>query len=323
MLFQKPYPLYSGFPNSAQIWTNVGTMRSKGWDITLTHRNNIKDFKYSLTLNVTTFNIEVTQMATDTPIRAANITNSSVSRNVTEVGEEPGYFWGYVMEGLFQSDAEAVAYVNKEGDRLQPYAAAGDVRFADTNKDGKITGDDRVKLGSPWADFTAGLNINLEYNGFDLMMHFYGSYGNDIANYDIVNGLHNGANGANFVKGINEKAWHGPGTSNSIPVLRRSDTNNNFYNFSSLHVEDGSYLKMKNIQLGYTLPRNLTKNWGISRARVYVSGQNLLTFTKFTGIDPEVSGGARDDGFTARAFGFAGWQYPQLKTFIFGLNINF
>lgn len=323
MLFQKPYPLYSGFPSSAQIWTNIGTMRSKGWDLALTYRNSIKDFKYSATLNFTTFDVKVTQMASDTPIYGAAITNTTVYRNVTEVGEEPGYFWGYVMDGIFQTQAEVDAHVNKEGVALQPYAKPGDVRFLDTDKDGRISGNDRKKLGSPWADFTAGLNINLGYKGFDLMMHFYGSYGNDIANYDVTNGLHNGTNGANFIKGINEKAWHGQGTSNRIPILRRSDVNESFYKFSSLHVEDGSYLKLKNVQLGYTLPSNLTKDLGISGVRVYLSGQNLLTFTKFTGVDPEVSGGGRDDGFTSRAFGFAGWQYPQLRTFIFGINFNF
>ena len=317
MLFQKPYPLYSGFPSTATIWTNVGSMRSKGFDISISHRNNIQDFKYNVTLNFTTFDVEVTKMASETTVLyGAAITNSNVMRTKTEVGDEPGYFWGYKTDGIFQSEAEVNAHVNSQGALLQPRAKPGDIRFVDWNGDGAVNGDDRTKLGSPWADFTAGLNINLEYKGFDLMAHFYGSYGNELSNWDVTNGLHNGNSGTNFIKGITQKAWNGEGTSNRIPILKRSDDNENYIRFSSLHVEDGSYLRMKSLQLGYTLPKRLTNQLGVSRARIHVSGQNLLTLTNFSGTDPEIAGGTL-------SFGFAGWTYPQLKSILFGVNVSF
>jgi TonB-linked SusC/RagA family outer membrane protein len=319
MLFQRPYPQYSGFPNSARIWTNVGSMRSQGWDINLTHRNRVGDFRYSLALNLTTFNVEVTQMATSDPIYGAAIPNSSVNRSITEVGYEPGAFYGYVMDGLFQTQAEVDAHVGADGTtKLQPSAAPGDIRIKNLNGDNAINdAGDRTRIGSPWADFTAGLNINLAYKGFDMMAMLYGSYGNELANWDVTNGLHS-SGGSNYIKDINDIAWNGPGTSNRIPRLTRSDPNNNYGRFSTLHVEDGSYLRLKNIQFGYTLPKSVTDKIGFSSMRVSVSGLNLLTFTKFTGTDPEIYGGSVTGGF-----GFAGWTYPQLKTIIFGVNVSF
>lgn len=322
MIFQKPYPQYSGFPSDAQIWTNVGSMRSKGWDINLAHRNKIGDFSYSVAVNLTTFDVEVTRMASETPIYGAEITNSSIVRSITQTGGEPGAFFGLVMDGIFQNQAEVDAHVNSKGERLQPAAKPGDIRFKNVNGDDAINNDDRTILGSPWADLTAGLNINLAYKGFDLMAHFYGSFGNELANWDVTRGLYM-STGSNYIAGINEIAWHGEGTSNRIPILSRSDANKNYDTFSSLFVEDGTYFRLKNLQVGYTLPKRVTDKIGFSRMRVYVTGLNLLTFTKFTGTDPEISGGNNNDGFRYRPYGFAGWTYPQLRTFLFGVNLNF
>ncbi len=193
----------------------------------------------------------------------------------------------------------------------------------DKNGDGRINGDDRTKIGSPWADFTAGLNINVAWRGFDLMAMLYGSYGNDLVNWDIINSLYSGTGYNNKMAGISEIAWHGQGTSNKIPILSRNDLNENFSRFNPIHVEDGSYLRLKNLQIGYTLPKDLTEKIGFSRVRVYASGLNLFTITNFSGTDPEIAGGGVDGGFAGRGFGFAGWSYPQLRTFLFGLNLNF
>ena len=328
MLFQKPYPYYSGFPTSASIWTNVGAMRSQGVDIQLNYKDNIRDFNYGVTLSFTTVNIKVTEMSDKTTkLYGANITNTTTPRNCTALDEEPGYFYGYITDGLFQNQAEVDAYtfINSAGAvrPLQPYARPGDIRFKKIADNGQaIGGDDRTKIGSPWADFTAGLNINMSYKGFDLLVHFYGSYGNELSTYDFKGSLYGGG-GANKIKGVMQKTWHGEGTSNDIPIVSRTDLNENYTKFSEYFVEDASYLKMKNLQLGYTLPRNLTNQWGLSRVRVYISGQNLLTLTNYSGTDPEVSGGGRDDGIADRAFGFAGFTYPQLKTILFGVNVGF
>ena len=312
MIFRRPYPYYSGFPQNAQIWANVGSMRSQGFEFLLDYKNNVQDFRYNVTLTFTTFNVTATTLAD-----GAKILYGDNERTRTEEGMEPAYFYGYKADGIFQNLTEINAHTSEHGDILQPNARPGDIRFLNLKDDGVINGEDRTKIGSPWADFTAGLTINFEYKGVDLMANFYGSYGNDLANNVIKNELYNGVGFAgNRAADILQKAWHGEGTSNDIPILSRNDTNENFVKFSSFYIEDGSFLRMKNLQLGYTLPNKLTGNWGISRLRVYVSGQNLWTLTKFTGIEPEMAGSVLN-------FGFTGWNYPVLKSVHFGLNLNF
>ena len=310
MIFRRSYPYYSGFPQNAQIWSNVGSMRSKGFEFLLDYKDNVQDFRYNVTLTFTTFNVTATTLPD-----GSKILYGDNEKTRTEEGMDPGYFYGYKADGIFQNWTEINAHTSEHGDLLQSAARPGDIRFLDLNGDGVLNGEDRTKIGSPWADFTAGLTIALEYKGFDLLANFYGSYGNDLV-YQTKNDLYNGISGHNHAADILQKAWHGEGTSNDIPILSRNDPNQNFVRFSSFYIEDGSFLRMKNLQLGYTLPGKLTGNWGISRLRFYVSGQNLWTLTKFSGIEPEIGGNVLN-------FGFTGWNYPVLKSVHFGLNLNF
>jgi TonB-linked SusC/RagA family outer membrane protein len=313
MLFSKPYPFYSGYPSDANIWSNVGSMQSKGFEFLVDYKDRAGDFRYNATLTFTTFDVTATALAD-----GAKVVYGNSERTRTEEGAEPGYYYGYVADGIFQNKTELNAHTSEKGEFLQANARAGDIRFKDANGDGVLNSDDRTKIGSPWADFTAGLNINLAYKGIDLLANFYASYGNELVNQDIKNALYNaeGAGGASLIGNINEVAWHGEGTSNSIPILSDADNNENFKKFSSLYVEDGSFLRLKNLQLGYTLPQQLTSKLRLSKLRLYVAGQNLWTLTSFTGIDPEVGG-------DILGFGFAGWSYPVFKTFLFGVNLTF
>ena len=306
MLFQKSYPNYSGYPSGAQIWSNVGSMRSEGFEFNIQYNDKFGDFWLSAQATFTTFKVKMTELTGDgEPLYGAN------GRTRTEVGEEPGYFYGYVADGLFQNRTELNAHTDEHGNFLQPYAKEGDIRFLDLNEDGVLDAKDRTKIGSPWADFTAGLNLTLGYRNIDLTASFYASVGNDLVNQNISE-LYNGVWKTNKVSGLLNRAWHGEGTSNYIPRLTQDDNNENFTKFSSFYIEDGSFLKLKNLQIGYTFT-NIPK---INGLRLYVAGQNLFTITKYSGVDPEVAG-------SVLSFGFGGYDYPVQRTLIIGANLNF
>ncbi|MFY7815183.1 MAG: SusC/RagA family TonB-linked outer membrane protein, partial [Chryseobacterium taeanense] len=156
------------------------------------------------------------------------------------------------------------------------------------------------------------------YKQFDLVANFYSSIGNDIVNQNISD-LYNGASLTNKVSGLDQMAWHGEGTSNYIPRLSKDDNNENFSKFSSFYVEDGSFVRMKNLQLGYTFQNK----FGLDKLRISLSGQNLWTWTKYTGVDPEVAGGDADKDDRVKGSGFGGWNYPVQPTILMGLNVAF
>jgi TonB-linked SusC/RagA family outer membrane protein len=313
MLFKKQFPTYSGFPGYSTIWTNVGSMESSGIDLLLSYKDKKGDFSYGVDVTFTTVNVEMLSLSTQ-----GEKLYGAGNRTLTVEGEVPGYFYGYVADGLFQNQTELNSHTDEHGTKLQPYAKAGDIRFKDVNGDGKLDDKDRTKIGSPWADYNVGLNFNLAYKQFDLVANFYSSIGNDIVNQNISD-LYNGTSLSNKVSGLDQMAWHGEGTSNYVPRLSKDDNNENFTKFSSFYVEDGSFVRMKNIQLGYTF----TNKFGLDKLRLSVSGQNLWTWTNYSGVDPEVAGGdpRQDDG--VKGSGFGGWNYPVQPTIMMGLNVAF
>jgi len=309
MLFQKAYPSYSGYPGDAKIWTNVGSMRTKGFEMTINYNDRWGDFTLGTTLNLTTFNVNITELTGDKDPLYGN-----GEKTKTIEGEEPAFFYGYVADGIFQNQTEVNRHTNNKGQFLQPNAQVGDIRFKDINGDGQLNADDRTKIGSPWADMTMGLNLNLGYKNFDLVANFYASIGNDLVNQNIQE-LYNAAGSGgkvNKVSGLLDMAWHGEGTSNYVPRLSTQDHNENFTKFSSFYIEDGSYLRLKNLQLGYTFK----KIPGVNKLRLYIAGQNLFTLTGYNGVEPEVSG-------SVLSFGFGGWTYPVQRIYSVGVNVTF
>ena len=229
------------------------------------------------------------------------------------------YFYGYVADGLFQNQTELNSHTDEHGTKLQPYAQVGDIRFKDVNGDGKIDDKDRTKIGSPWADYNMGLNLNFAYKQFDLVANFYSSIGNEIVNQNISD-LYNGASLTNKVSGLDQMAWHGEGTSNYVPRLSKDDNNENFTKFSSLYVEDGSLCTYEKPSSWIFIP---TTNLDLDKLRISLSGQNLWTWTNYTGVDPEVAGGDPDKGDRVKGSGFGGWNYPVQPTILMGLNVAF
>jgi hypothetical protein len=227
----------------------------------------------------------------------------------TMVGHPIASFYGFKTLGIFQTQADVNNYVDKSGQMIQPGAKPGDFRYADLDGDGKITAADRTFIGDPTPHWTFGFTASADWKNFDLLIFGQGVSGNQVfqglRRLDILTGNYS-------TKALNR--WTGPGTSNSFPRLIDGDPNSNFSNPTSFYLEDGAYFRIKTIQLGYSLPKSLISRIGVEKARFYISTNNLLTFTKYTGYDPEIGGGS---------YGIDRGIYPQARTLMLGANIGF
>ena len=293
MIISMPIPNYVG---SEAPLGNVGDMENKGVEMEIGYKWYVGKAKFHVKGNASGY-LELDNMQnTGTITRATN-------------GEPFPYFYGYKTNGIFQTMDEVKAYVNDKGDMLQPNAKPGDVRFVDVDKNGTIDAADRTKIGKGMPDWTYGFTFGAEYKGFDFMFMIQGTIGNDI--YDATR--RTDVRPANLPSYMLNR-WTGPGTSNKYPRFVVGDGTN--WQSSDLYVTDGSYMRLKNIQLGYTLPKNITQRFYVNNLRVYVAAENLLTFTKYAGYDPEISSGGTSLGVD---YGV----YPQSRTFTVGVNVGF
>ncbi len=306
LLFTPSASLYLGTVPIPQA--NIGTTKTTGFDMTLTYRNlPTKKIRVNTSLTFTTSNNLVTATNSDGTAKIYGgyyFNGQSQSVTVFEKGFTPGYFYGYKTDGLFQNEAAIAAAPTQTG------AQPGDIKFVDINKDGKIDANDKTKIGDPFPKFTLGWNLNLEYGHFDFTSFVYASIGND-----IYRAFERNANYTNKPREILAR-WTGENSTNDARFPRYSFVdNNNNARVSDRYVEDSSFVKIKNIQLGYTLPSKLFKK-GIDKMRFYVQVKNAYTFTKYTGYDPEIPGGILETGVDRGA-------YPQPRTFAVGLDIKF
>jgi hypothetical protein len=224
-------------------------------------------------------------------------------------GQSYNSFYGYQTAGIFQNNAEVAAYTNASGKPIQPNALPGDFRWVDTNGDGVISDLDKSFLGNNIPKYTFGLTLNVDYKNFDLMAFASGAAGSKIfqglRRLDISN--------SNW-QTVALSRWTGEGTSSNYPRLTSNDSNGNFGNMSDFYLEKGDYLRLKVVQFGYSLPANIVSKISANKLRVYVSAENLLTLTKYTGYDPEIGGGV---------FGIDKGVYPQARTFMLGVQLQF
>ncbi|MFA5045620.1 MAG: TonB-dependent receptor [Paludibacter sp.] len=292
-------PAFTG--NRYDPMANAGTIRNRGIEITLDHQNKIGKLNYGLNGNVSFISNEITALNGGQKIYS-NIDNILLS----DQGLPINTFWGYKYAGVFASDADAANYKNADGIQIQPGAQGGDAKYLDLNADGKIDDSDKANLGNPFPWLTYALTGSLDCYGFDVQIFFQGVYGNQI--YNAVRYRTEGKGEEATLSTAMRNVWTTTNTTGTIPNPWGS-TNN--FRASSRFIEDGSYLRLKNVQLGYTIPKNITEKILVSRFRIYVSASNLLTFTKYTGYDPEIGSGVD--------FG----NYPQARTVLVGANINF
>ena len=306
MIIEMPIPSYVG---ESKPFGNVGDMENSGFEFELGYRGHVGDFNYSIKGNASYLHNELKNLGNDTGFLNYGINQFSDGGTRAENGQPFPFFYGYKTAGVFQNTAEVNAYVNSEGNLIQPNAIPGDLRFVDMNGDGQITSDDRTNIGNGTPDWTFGLNLGAEYKGFDFNLFLQGVAGVDVfdATYrqDMVSG--------NYPSWMLDR-WSGEGTSNRVPRLALGDSKN--WVCSDLYVQDGSYLRLKNISLGYTLPRSLTQKVKISRLRMYVMAENLFTWTKYWGYDPEIGSGSTSLGVD---YGV----YPQARTWTVGFNLSF
>lgn len=290
---------------------NVADMSNKGVEVELGYRKNIGNFNFSANGNVSYLKNEVTFLGQGKEFITTGTAGFQSMGDITrtQVGQAYNSFYGFKTAGIFQTVDEVNAYTNGAGGLIQPNAKPGDFRWTDTNGDGTITNDDKQFLGSPIPKYTFGLTLNMDYKGFDLMIFTQGAAGNKIfqglRRLDILN--------ANYQTDALNR-WTGAGTSNTYPRLTNNDANGNFGNPSDFYLEKGDYLRLKVVQFGYSLPTNIVSKIGAQKLRFYVTGENLLTLTKYTGFDPEIGG---------NILGVDRGYYPQARSFIFGANIQF
>ncbi|MFZ4724736.1 MAG: SusC/RagA family TonB-linked outer membrane protein, partial [Paludibacter sp.] len=275
---------------------NVGSVSNQGIELTLDHQNKIGKVKYSLNGNVSFIKNELTDLNGGDRVYG--------DRSISDKGYALYTLWGYKYEGIYKTNEEALQHLYSYTSETIPYNA-GDAKFTDLNNDGKINDSDKTDIGNPFPWLTYGLNVGVDYKGFDLQMFFQGVYGNEI--YNAVRERTEGKGTEATLGTQMRNVWTPTNTEGTIPNPYGSSLN---MTTSSRFVESGAYLRLKNTQIGYTIPKNISKAMNINRCRLYLSVSNLFTSTNYSGYDPEVGSGV-DYG-----------NYPQARTFMFGINLD-
>lgn len=289
-------------------YTNLGSMKSSGFDLSLNYTDvTSSGLTYSISANATKAVNEVTELISEA---YSGYSDRIGTMTRTSVGEPISYFYGRKVLGIFQNDAEVAAHATQDG------AGPGRFKYEDINGDGVINDSDRTKIGDPHPDLIFGVNMNFAYKSWDMSMFWNGSLGNDIFDYTALYYetpyFFNGNRSTRVLD-----SWSPTNTDAELPALSETTLNSEFSTANSFFVRDGSYLRLRSLQIGYTLPDTIASKLGASSARVYYNGTNLLTLTDFTGLDPEVPrGGALDIGVYSA-------QYPSNSISSLGINIKF
>jgi len=308
MLQEMPIPSYVG---ETKPWGNVGKMKNSGWEFDASYRWKVgSDWNFKATVNASYLKNELINYGNETGEKELDNMGAGGAGTITKAqnGQPYPFFFGYKTAGVFQTVEEAQASGLKYKDQTP---TAGDFIFVDIDGNNIIDDFDRVYIGKGMPDWTLGGTFNVDYKNFDFSMTWQGTVGNDI--FDATRRID--------IQDVNLPAyildrWTGEGTTNSSPRFMVGSSYN--YLSSDYYVKDGSFMRLRNIEFGYTIPKRYTKRVFIERARIYASAQNLLTFTKYEGFDPEISSGSNFN-----AIGVDRGVYPQSRVITFGLNVNF
>lgn len=318
----------SGAPSFVSLspFVNAGTVQNQGIEFSLGYNDSIgDDFSFNINYNITTIDNEVLSLnGRTTPVGGeygVGISQTGITRMAP--GFALGHYYGYKTDGIYQTQAEidaldAAAFAlhgtDKNGDK-EKYStigdiAPGDLRFVDTNGDGQITADDRTNIGDPIPDLEMGLNIGFTYKNIDFSASAFASIGHELVRDYERSDLY--ANRGTYML----RRWQGSGTSNSVPrAVNGANVNSDFFN--DFHVEDASYVRLQNVQIGYNLTDLLGENSSVDNFRIYVSGNNLFTITDYNGYDPSANNGNPLGGGIDKGF------YPIASTYLLGINLNF
>jgi TonB-linked SusC/RagA family outer membrane protein len=306
-------PAIPSYWGSGAAYVNGGNVKNTGIEAIVRWNDNIAgDLSYSISWNIGFNRNEVTKLSTSDGVMHGSsgvLWGTADECYRMEVGQPMGFFYGYKTAGVFQNQDQIDNYKGAKLGKPQP----GDLIWVDSDGNGEITADDRTKIGNPHPDITTGLSFSVNYKGIDLAVSTYGAFGQQI----MKSYRDYGASPLNnFTTDVFEH-WHGDGTSNKFPRLSNS-THTNYSYISDLYVENGDYLKIKNVTLGYNL-KYLFPKLPVKQAKIYVTAQNLFTFTGYSGMDPEIGYSAGDSWTKGIDLGF----YPSARTYMMGVNINF
>ncbi|MBD0403513.1 TonB-dependent receptor [Flammeovirga sp. EKP202] len=313
MLFPIQLPPSSGVTGAdSKLTMNIGNMVNKGFELAATVKGRKKDFNWSMTGTFTKNQNEITSLNADQFIYTTDpglINGAGASSKVTVFSEgyEAGAFFLYETDGVIKTEEQLRAY-----QAIKPDARMGDLVYRDTNNDGTITDEDRVYMGSGFSNWESGFIVNIGWKGFDFMMHWYAAIGHKVMN---------GSKAMAYSEGRHQdqvNTWNRANPNSDTPAWRgTTKEHDNFRAYTDLWLEDGSYLRLKNIQIGYTLPKRVTKRLGMTNCRFYVSAQNPITFTNYEGYDPEAAG----NGVSSR--GLDKGNYPISALYLTGFKLNF
>lgn len=311
-----PIPGYAGYGSFAQ---NVADVENKGLEIELGYRKKLGEFNLGVNGNISFYKNNVTKLLPGALFLEDNSATFQNMGNITrtQLGEAYQRFFGYRVEGIFQTQAEVDAYVGADRvTKLQPNAKPGDFKFTNLKNDNVINPDDRDYLGNPNPTVSYGLTINLGYKNFDFAIFGGGSGGNQ-----IFQGLRRLDIAASNYQTKYLDTWSPTNSGASLPRVVNGDPNGNYSKFTDVYLENGSFFKMRTIQLGYNLNRGLIRKWGMQKFRVYALAENLFTITDYSGYDPEI--GVSPDSGGGAQFGIDRGFYVPARSFIIGLNIGF
>jgi TonB-linked SusC/RagA family outer membrane protein len=299
-----------GYVGNAGPIGNIATMTNRGIELEVGYAKSFNDIHIDISGNVSYVKNEITDLGPDKEfLTGQRFSPQGLEITRTTVGMPIGFLYGYKTDGIFQNLDEVAAYTNAEGAMIQPNAQPGDFRFVDYNDNGEIDPEDRTFIGDPTPSWTYGMNFSVNWKGFDLVMFGQGVAGNEVfkatRRFDLQM--------ANMTADALDR-WTGDGSTNSYPRLVMNDSNKNFSRSSDFYVEDGSFFRIKTLQLGYSLPKSVTDRIGLRKVRLYVSGNNMFTFTGYSGYDPEIGGGS---------YGVDRGIYPQPRYYMFGVNATF
>jgi len=310
---------YTGFGNT--IPENSASITNKGFEFSANYANQIGKVGFNIAANFTILDNEVTSLgARGNPVVAGSFTSNTINSTKTDIGQPISSFFGYIVEGIYQTDAEAAASNDAQGSPV-----AGDLKFKDiagpdgSGPDGILDENDQTFIGNPTPDFEYGINLSLDYSNFDLNLFFNGVSGNELLNGARYRGYFD-RTGNYFSDALN--GWTPTNTSTNIPRLTQQDTGNN-RRMSTFYLENGSFFRLANAQLGYSIPNSILDKINVRKVRLFVSATNLFTITDYTGYYPEVGNNGRGNSVRLFSSGVDEAAYPTPRTYQFGIQVSF
>lgn len=321
MLCRRPVPGVSGIQDAPTV--NIGQVSNNGYEINVAYREQEGDFHYKVGANFGHVKNEVLEFGD--PMQSAEF-RATNPLSLTDVGQPIASFYGFKTDGYYQNQAEIdalnaetqAAFPDRKNAKYDPTTEPGDIKMVDVNGDHQITSDDRTFIGSPHPKFTYGVSVDLDFKGIDLKIFGQGVYGNKVCMATIYY-LESGSNYWNNMTTMNDH-WQKEGDNTAVPRLGDSEAN---MRISDRYIKDGSFFRIKNLQLGYTLPASLTSRIGIESVRIYANAQNLLSFHNYPGFDPEIGIGRTAASSGVLDIGVDRGMYPLARTITGGINLTF